>query len=181
MILVDMKNGIGSCQYYNGEINRAMLGEIGHTTVANDGEVCFCGNKGCLEAMCSPQRMTELYCRYSGAARADFADVVSRFADNDSAAVKAVNECAVYLGIGLANMINMCKPSVVAINMGSFESLPEITDIAGEEIRKRVYPALLEDFCIKRVSVTYEQSVKGAAFSLCDRLFDISYPHNIVE
>ncbi|MBQ8525390.1 MAG: ROK family protein [Clostridia bacterium] len=181
MVLVDMMNGIGSCQYYNGEINRAMLGEIGHTTVENNGEPCFCGNRGCLEAMCSPQRIAKLYQGYTGNENADFDYVIEQFGKNEEAAKRAVEECAQYLGIGLANLVNICKPSVAAINMGSFEHLPEIIDIAEAEMRKRVYTALLEDFRIEKISVTYEQSVRGAAFSLCDRLFDISYPYNIVE
>lgn len=174
MVLVDLKNGIGSCQYYKGSINRAMLGEIGHTTVESNGEPCFCGNRGCLEAMCSTGRITELYKKYSGYENADFDYVTGRFYLKDDDAVKAVTECGKYLGIGLANIVNMCKPSLVAINMGSFEKLPEITAIAEEEMRKRVYPALLEDFVIEKISVDYEQAVKGAAFNMCDRLFDMS-------
>lgn len=181
MVLIDMQDGIGSCQYFKGEINRAMLGEIGHTTVDSSGELCFCGNRGCLEAMCSVSRIIRLYCTYSGEAGADFETVIEKFRQNNPSAVNAVKECASYLGIGFANLVNICKPSLMVVNTGSFHRFPEIIDIAESEMRKRVYPALLEDFRISKTSVTYEQSVQGAAFSLCDRLFDIDYPYNIIE
>ena len=60
MMYVDLEGGIGAVQLADGAICRSTLGEVGHTTVKKDGEPCFCGNRGCLEAMCSVKRLFSL-------------------------------------------------------------------------------------------------------------------------
>lgn len=181
MVFVDMENGIGSCQFYKGEINRAMLGEIGHTTVKSDGEMCFCGNKGCLEAMCSVHRIQKLYNDSKRGGEYDFDYIVQQFRKGDAYAVSTVRECACFLGIGLASLVNICKPSVIVINTGQFTTLPELIDLAVEELDRRAYPALLEGLDIRRISVSEQQAVGGAATNLCDRLFSIDFDGNIIE
>ncbi len=181
MLLVDLQNGIGVSQYYNGEINRAMLGEIGHTTVEKEGELCFCGNRGCLETMCSEQRVIRLYEERSGKTGADLRHVAQEFDCGNEAAVYAVNECAKYLGIGLANLVNLCRPGAIVINTGSFEELEVIIDKGVEEMKNRAYPALVKELEVCKIKISEDDTVKGTAFNLCDRIFDIAYPHNIVE
>ena len=181
MVFVDMENGIGSCQFYKGEINRAMLGEIGHTTVKSDGEMCFCGNKGCLEAMCSVQRIQKLYNDNKRDAEHSLEHIIEQYRKGDVYAVSAVKECASFLGIGLASLVNICKPSVIVINTGQFTALPELIDLAIEELDRRAYPALLEGMDIRRISVNEQQAICGAATNLCDRLFSIDFEGNIIE
>ncbi|MBE5868486.1 MAG: ROK family transcriptional regulator [Lachnospiraceae bacterium] len=181
MLLVDLENGIGATQYYHGAINRAMLGEIGHTTVEKDGTQCFCGNKGCLEAMCSEQSVLRIYESYGGGKDSDLQTVSERYLSGDEAAKHAISECAGYLGIGLANLVNLCKPASIIIHTGDFTSLPSLIDLAVEEMRHRAYPALVQDLEIKTLSISEENTISGAALNLCDRLFDITYPGNIVE
>ncbi len=181
MLLVDLQNGIGASQYYDGEINRAMLGEIGHTTVEKNGEMCFCGNKGCLETMCSEQRVIRLYEETSGESGIDLKHVAQEFACKNEAAIYAVNECAKYLGIGLANLVNLCRPGAIVINTGSFDELEVLIDKGVEEMKNRAYPALIKELEVYKVKISENDTVRGTAFNLCDRVFDIEYPNNIVE
>ena len=51
LLFIDLENGIGAVWFSENRLNTSVLGEIGHTTVEKDGEPCFCGNRGCLEAM----------------------------------------------------------------------------------------------------------------------------------
>lgn len=181
MLFVDMENGIGAVQFFEGSISRATIGEIGHTTVESDGEPCFCGNRGCLEAMCSPQRLLNLYREKSGAEEDSLHEVDNLYKKEDPAAVFAVSECGKYLGIGLANLINLFNPSVMVINTGDFEGCPSLLKEAERELHKRAYMSLTKKLSIKIISETEENTLLGTAFNLCDRLFDISYPKNIVE
>ncbi len=181
MIFIDLENGIGATQFYNGSINRSVLGEIGHTTVEKDGEQCFCGNAGCLEAMCSVERTLRLYREHSGSTNADIAELCAKYDEGNDSAKKAIGECARYLGIGLANIINLLNPSVMVINSGDMAECKPILDEAEKEMLSRAYPALTKELAIYEINVTEEDAVKGAAFNLCDRLFDISFDGNIVE
>ena len=180
MIFVDLENGIGATQFYKGNISRAVLGEIGHTTVDKDGEICFCGNRGCLEAMCSVERTLRLYQQYSGNS-ISANELCSKYKKGDAAAKKAISECAGYLGIGLANIINLLNPSVMVINSGDMTCCQPLLDEAEKEMLSRAYPALTKELSIYEINITEEETIKGAAFNLCDRLFDISFDGNIVE
>lgn len=181
MIFVDLENGIGATQFYKGSISRAVLGEIGHTTVDKDGELCFCGNKGCLEAMCSVERTLRLYKEYSGNTEADTKELCKKYSSGDASALKAIKECAEYLGIGMANIINMLNPSVIVINSGDMTCCRPLLDEAEKVMLSRAYPALTQELAIYEINTSEEETIKGAAYNLCDRLFDISFDGNIVE
>lgn len=180
-IFVDMKNGIGAVQFFDGEISRSTLGEIGHTTVERNGEPCFCGNKGCLEAMCSPQRLLSMYQSANGKRLASISELDRLYRENDKDAVYAISECGKYLGIGLATLVNLFYPSVIVINTGDFEGCPSLIREAEEELRKRTHPSLIQKLVIKQTQETEDSVIFGTAFNLCDRLFDISYSKNIVQ
>ncbi len=181
MLFIDMSNGIGAVQIFNAAISRSTLGEIGHTTVKSDGDPCFCGNKGCLEAMCSPQRLISLYEKLSNKKISSLAELDKLYKNEDKNAVLAISDCAKYLGIGLANLVNLFNPSVMIINSGDFENCPSLIKEAELEMNRRAYPTLTQKLSIKQTNTSEESIFFGTAFSLCDRLFDISYGNNIVK
>ena len=181
VIFVDMSNGIGAVQFFDATICRSTLGEIGHTTVEHNGEACFCGNKGCLEAMCSPQRLISLYEKLSNKKVSSLAELDKLYKDDDKNAVRAISDCAKYLGIGLANLVNLFNPSVMIINSGDFENCPSLIREAETEMNKRAYPSLIQKLSLRQTNESEESILFGTAFNLCDRLFDISYSNNIVE
>ena len=181
MLFVDMKNGIGAVQFFEGSISRSTLGEIGHTTVEQNGEPCFCGNKGCLEAMCSPYRLISLYEKSSGKKATSLLELNNLYKEGDPHAVHSISECGKYLGIGLANLINLFNPSVLIINAGDFEGCTSLIKEAEQEIQKRAHPALTQNLAIRQTQENEDSIIFGTAFNLCDRLFDISYSKNIVE
>ena len=130
MLFVDMEYGIGAVQYYNGAITRGTLGEIGHTTMKRDGEPCFCGNRGCLEAMCNPKRLLRLYESASGEEAEGLSVLEQLYAEEDPHARFAVEECGSYLGIGLANLVNLFNPTAIVVNTGDFTLCPALFDVA---------------------------------------------------
>lgn len=182
MIFVDLKGGIGACQFYQGSLNNSMLGEIGHTTVDKDGDLCFCGNRGCLELMCSPNRIVQLYKEFSGVKSSPtFNDVAKLYYNGDKYALKAVDSCAEYLGIALANLINLFNPSTLTINVGDFSSLRDIIEKACTVMKERAYPALTDNLEIQEVNVGVYETIKGNVCTMCDRLFDENYENSIFE
>ncbi|MBQ2890504.1 MAG: ROK family transcriptional regulator, partial [Clostridia bacterium] len=91
-IFIDLENGIGAYQFYNGQLNHSALGELGHTTVEPCGEECFCGNKGCLEAMCSPRRLLSLYEKETGE-KISLSRLEELYASGDQVATKTIKNC----------------------------------------------------------------------------------------
>lgn len=55
-IMITLGTGVGSGIVVNGQLvygSTGFAGEIGHTIIDNDGRLCNCGRKGCLERYCS--------------------------------------------------------------------------------------------------------------------------------
>lgn len=181
MLFLDLENGIGAVQLCHGIINRYVLGEIGHTTIEKDGEPCFCGNNGCLEAMCSKERLMKLYHQHSGKNAKDLSYLAQLYNQEDASAIYAISNCAQYLGMGLANLITLFHPSSLVINAGIYAECPMLLQEAIKHCNQRTYSTLIENLNIIEISVSSENILCGAVFEICDRLFDISYPYNPVE
>ena len=59
---LSLSNTVGGAIFYRKELiqgNHFRCGEVGHMTVVADGESCYCGKKGCLDAYCSASRLSD--------------------------------------------------------------------------------------------------------------------------
>jgi glucokinase-like ROK family protein len=127
---VKVGTGIGCGLVINGEIYRGssgVAGEIGHFTVDEDGLLCDCGNRGCLEAMAGAPQLVRyaLEAGYvSGEAIAgdqcqreiDVAEVVQAALAGDNACQSAIRRGGAYIGVALANLVNLVNPSVILLD-----------------------------------------------------------------
>ena len=116
----------------------AAAGEIGHTVVQRDGPVCpTCGNRGCLEALTGERAILQR-CRdimntdASTVLKTLVADPVDLTMDHvleaqelgDGEVNGVVEDAIEYLGIALANTINLISPREVALE-GRILSTPD--------------------------------------------------------
>ncbi len=181
LLFVDLDNGIGAVQLVGGSVSTNVLGEIGHTTVEKDGVECFCGNRGCLEAMCSCQRLLSICSERRGKEVASVGEFMALYDSGDEAAACSVQECGSYLGIGLANLVSLFHPSVIVINKGQFAHCLPVIDAAVSHMKERAYRALWQDVDIRYIDINFSQTIKGAAFEMCDRIFDISFGYSPLQ
>jgi predicted NBD/HSP70 family sugar kinase len=97
---------------YRGDIGSA--GEIGHLMIEEDGPACRCGAYGCLEAIAGAPAILRraqaigLSCR-----QAD--DVVRLAQAGDDRAIALLESTGEYLGIAIANILNMINPGCVVV------------------------------------------------------------------
>lgn len=100
-------------------------GEVGHMRVNPSGQVCRCGAIGCWETEIGQDAIL----RKSGAVDVD--EAIERAAAGDVRAREALAEVAAWLGIGLANLVNIANPQAVVLggHLGSlYASQPSIVD-----------------------------------------------------
>ncbi|MBV9857449.1 MAG: ROK family transcriptional regulator [Streptosporangiaceae bacterium] len=108
--------------------------EWGHTTIVAGGRPCRCGSRGCLEAYVGAEAILERYGlplpgddeESSLAALVDAAATAPR-------AAEILDETALYLGIGIANLVNLFSPG--RIILGGW---------AGLMLGERLMPAIRE-------------------------------------
>ena len=131
-------------------------GELGHTTIVPDGPACACGNRGCLHMLASESailrevRTKARQVPESGLAgglpmHALGALTIERLLEaarqGDPVVLKVVRGAATWVGIAVANMINLMNPSLVVIG----GSIAGFGDPFLESVRREVRQRALWD------------------------------------
>jgi len=102
MVVVNVIHGIGAGILINGRLfqgDGGGAGEIGHVVVQENGELCRCGKRGCLETVASARAVVQQMKMNS------FGDVVASFNQGNPIANAAIENAGRYLGFSLANLI----------------------------------------------------------------------------
>ena len=180
VVFVDLDGGVGAIQLCKGKVNRAAIGEVGHTTVEKDGELCFCGNRGCLELMCSPDRIVESVKAVTGREDIGLADVFD-MVDSGDAVRGAVDESLEYLGIAVANVISIFLPQKIIINYAELFGYSHVNDYVMSCVKRRVGFALDNGIEFDQIVLDDSDKLAGIAQCIIDMVFDVSFPRNIID
>lgn len=119
LVYLKVASGIGaglilSEQLYRGSVG--ITGEIGHVPVTEYGEMCRCGNRGCLETVASTAVMLDTLSRTGLLSRQDgVAQLVGLVLSGDPAAARVVEDAGLALGQALGVVTNLLNPDVVVI------------------------------------------------------------------
>ena len=158
MIYVTVSTGIGGGLILNGQLysgTTGAAGEIGHITVLPWGPYCGCGNRGCLEALASGTAIAregrELVRRGVPTLIAELAEghterVTARLVAGaahrgDIEAREILAEAMVYLGVGMANLVNLFNPELIVIGGGLTNLGEELFGPVRRAIERRAFPA----------------------------------------
>jgi predicted NBD/HSP70 family sugar kinase len=131
-------SGVGASIIAHGSTHRgatSSAGEWGHTTVVVGGRACRCGSRGCLEAYVGAQAILD---RYGLPLSGDQESALAALADLAGTSAKAaevMEETALFLGVGIANLINLLNPEQIILGGWSGlllgeRMLPAIRDAA---------------------------------------------------
>jgi len=139
---VIMGTGVGAGLVLRGEVwggLQGIAGEWGHHAVFEGrGPLCYCGQRGCLEALASGPALERAYRERTGVQR-PLEDIAAR-RDIDSDAAAIVESLLATFGRALANVIDVLDPSVVVLG-GGLSNLPLLYD----EGRARVASLVFND------------------------------------
>ncbi len=146
---IKVGTGIGAGLLLDGQIYRGVTGsagEIGHVTIDENGPLCQCGNRGCLEAMAGgqaiAQRAIEAIHKGQRTILAEKApvetitaqDVIAAARRGDLFAQHVMAEAGAHLGTAIASLVNFVNPGMVVIGGG----VALIGDLLLEPIRRTV-------------------------------------------
>jgi glucokinase len=109
MVFVVVGTGVGAAIIVDGQLFRGghnSAGEIGHTTLDPHGELCSCGNRGCVETFMSGPRLAQRYLRRAPEAGEGVTgeQVAQRATQGDVAAQGVMAEAGEALGTAVATM-----------------------------------------------------------------------------
>ena len=125
-LLVTVGTGIGVGVILDGKLYRGVNGshpEIGHHVIDPSGPACFCGARGCWESLASGPAM-ESWAQSNDpeGRRLSAHELCIRAEQGDAVAQAAVQRIAHYLGIGLANLVTLFTPEMIALGGGLLQS-----------------------------------------------------------
>ena len=187
IIYYTVSTGIGAGIIINGEIYRGgngYAGELGHVPILRDGPQCDCGNRGCLEALCSGtaigKRATAAVQKHPRKGIA-----ITRAANNNPITAKTlfdtarsgdpyaralVDEICTDLGQGLAMAINAFAPNVIVIGGGVSNAGRVLFEPLRRETRRflmpvhrpnlRIVPAKLKNHSVLLGAVALARELK---------------------
>lgn len=168
-IYITVGTGIGSGIYIDGKLlrgSRWSAGEVGHMVMDPRGDDCTCGSRGCLETLASAPAIVRA-ARRAAAFNPDSvlsfvrpeeldAAAVFQAADMDEVAAQVVDTAMTWLGIGIANLVNVFNPELVVIGGG--------VSLAGEKLLQPVRIAV-DSICLR----VQKDTVKITTSALDDR------------
>lgn len=117
LVFVKIGSGIGSGMVLDGQLyygQTGVTGELGHTTLDDQGAICRCGNRGCLETMAS----TDVILRLLGGQSSKeltTADVIENAAGGDTATLRVIDDIGMAIGRTLGTVANLINPEVIVI------------------------------------------------------------------
>ena len=115
LVFIKIGSGIGAGLILGGHPfsgSFGITGEIGHETITDNGVVCHCGNRGCLETVASTSVMMALL---GTRAPVTTADIVQNAIAGDAATLRVLDDAGAAIGRGLASIANLINPEVIVI------------------------------------------------------------------
>jgi predicted NBD/HSP70 family sugar kinase len=95
-----------------------IAGEWGHNILEENGEACYCGERGCVETVISGTALENHYAKISGS-KLKLNEVVSNhLAGKDPFADQTIERLLEYYGRAMATLINVLDPNLIIIGGG---------------------------------------------------------------
>ncbi len=179
LVYITVSTGIGGGVIINKEIVHGVnsgAGELGHMTLYPNSTIkCGCGNYGCFEALASGTALTKLgkdaFSSKDDSLIKDMAETVDEVdgaiiaqaaLQGDQVAKDIFAQVGQYLGIGLANIINIFNPEQIIIGGGVSNSWDLLDAKVAEVVQERALDSLVADCEILLSELGNDIGVKGA-------------------
>ena len=181
LIGIFVGTGIGGGLIINGDLYSGFnhtAGEIGHMVLDLNGPKCGCGNKGCFEALASRTAIFQqikagikdgektILTEMLGDDLADLrsGDLRKAIRRGDKFVDKVIEGTAEYIGIGIANLVNILSPEVVVLGGGVIEALAdEMMSVIVETAQDYAMPGTMKGVEIIASKLGDSAGITGAA------------------
>jgi predicted NBD/HSP70 family sugar kinase len=136
LVYLKVSNGIGAGLIVDGRLFRGAggtAGEIGHTILDETGDICRCGNRGCLETYAAGPAIVELLRRSLGE-DLTLETVLARAAEGEAGCRRAIADAGRHVGTAAANLCNVLNPRRIVVG----GSIGTAGDVLLEPMREAV-------------------------------------------
>jgi predicted NBD/HSP70 family sugar kinase len=116
VIFVKVSSGVGAGLILDNQLFRGSAGtsgEIGHLTLDEQGPLCRCGSRGCLEAYTATS--TALTMMGDQMPGADVNAIIESAQQGNVSALRVFEDAGLHLGWGMATITNLLNPDVIIV------------------------------------------------------------------
>jgi len=167
LVFLTVGTGIGSGIILDGELwhgKCGFAGELGHITVNPEGDICNCGNRGCLETEAAAPKIVKRYQALTGIRESvTTRDIYLLAKKGDRAALESFARSAYYLGIGLGIVINFLNPEKILIGGGVVAAGRYLLAPAVAEAGRRSHPVSFACCRVEQAALGNDAGLIGAA------------------
>lgn len=117
LVYLKLATGIGAGIVVGGSIVRGAAGtagEIGHTTMDEHGDVCRCGNRGCLETVAGADTVLRVLSARHGS-ELKLHDAIDAALAGDAGCRRVIGDAGRHIGVAVANLINLLSPELIIV------------------------------------------------------------------
>ena len=166
LIVVNVIHGIGAGILINGRLfqgDGGGAGEIGHVVVQENGELCRCGKRGCLETIASARAVVQQMKMNS------LEDVISSFQSGNVMANEVVGKAGHYLGASLANLIGTLNIQKIVLTGDMTRFGPQWLNAVSGSMQTSAFSGMTDGTKLEIGKLDYRACILGAsAFLLLD-------------
>lgn len=190
LIYVDYGTGIGMGVITEGKLLRGRgecAGEFGHTHVMDGGPPCKCGSFGCLEAIVGAPaiaaRARSAVLEGGNSMVLDLAgghaskitgwNVIEAARAGDKMCAVILEDVERYLGLGLANVVNLFNPSLVILDKRLGAGDPGFLNQTARIVRRQALERSTSDLQFRYSQLGADAGVLGVALLVIERHFEI--------
>ncbi len=176
IICVTLGTGVGGGIILNGKLWRGADGsaaEVGHMALDPfAGVPCTCGSRGCLEVYASATAIV----RMAREARPRYPNSILHTSENvtsqmvyeagllgDELALEVFRQMGVYLGIGMASLINLLNPEIIIVGGGVADGWKLFEQHMRQQVIERAFPLPARNVRILRAQCGDDAGLLGAA------------------
>jgi len=120
MLAVNIGRGVGAGMIIGGKLYHGssdIAGEIGHMTIDLNGQVCECGNRGCLQTFVAGPAITRNISEKT-AQSLSAEQVFEQALDGNEACTEVLTQAGRAMGVGLTNLIHIINPEKIVLGGG---------------------------------------------------------------
>ncbi|WP_307892986.1 ROK family transcriptional regulator [Bacillus swezeyi] len=177
MAAVNIGRGVGAGIVISGKLYhgaQGIAGELGHMIIDMNGEICECGNRGCLQTLVSGPAIAErgrkqLKERAGGLTAQDMFEMAQ---SGNQTCIDLFHETGSIIGIGLTNFIHLVNPSKMVLGGGVMKGEKFMMPAIVETIQKKALTAEARQTEVAVTRLGEEATLLGAVSLLLTELFD---------
>jgi predicted NBD/HSP70 family sugar kinase len=170
LIYVKVASGVGAGLVLDGRLYRGasgIAGELGHVLVVPEGEVCRCGNRGCLETVASTPALLALLRRSRGR---DFnrkedlsvTDMLTAARSRDLQSQRVLTDGGRAVGRVLADLCNCLNPELIVVGGELSEAGEALAAGIRDSIDRYALPAVANTVNVRNGLLAERAELLGA-------------------